>query len=128
MLFTPHLYSYKGTSGANLEYTPGNDREIYETYADIMYLAAINAWVLDGHGDLESFTPTRGDFHAWMQTNPREYGKVMAFAVEALSGKKLSDFIKENGAKKTETAEHEPSSDGKKKVWAWIGKILKRSS
>lgn len=123
MLFTPHLYSFRGQSGASLEYSPGNDREIYETYADIMFLAAINAWVLDGHGEADNVPFTRGDFHAWMQSEPHEFGKVMAFAIESLTGKTITEIAEQAKEQKLDPAE---ASDLKKKRSAWIGRRLRK--
>ena len=94
LLFTPHLYSYRGTAGATLalpaDELPEDEkvRETMSLYCDVFYLAALNAWELDGHeGD---FPRTRGDFHAWATAHPRAFGKAMAQCVEALTGKPLS--------------------------------------
>ena len=82
MLFTPHLYSYRGTAGATLD-LPSDDvpeddrlRATLSLYADVFYFAALNAWELDGH---EGET-----------THPRDFAKVMAQCVEALTGKPLN--------------------------------------
>lgn len=93
LLFTPHLYSYRGTAGATLalpsDELPEDEkvRETMSLYADVMFLAALNAWELDGHDG--EFPRTRGDFHAWATSNPRAFGRAMAQCVEALTGKPL---------------------------------------
>ena len=94
MLFTPHLYSYRGTAGATLD-LPSDDvpeddrlRATLSLYADVFYFAALNAWELDGHEGDAPFR--RGDFHEWATTHPRDFAKVMAQCVEALTGKPLN--------------------------------------
>lgn len=131
MLFTPHLYSFRGVQGTTLE--PQGDtgrREVFELYADIMFCAALNAWVLDGHGCPEDYPHTRGDFHEFMAAEPKEYGKALNFAVQAMTGKSIQDFIsdaskpKENGS-----AEPEEGKDGKKKArFRLTGRNARRSS
>ena len=75
MLFTPHLYSFKGLHGITFDAGQRTEREVFEVYADIMYCAALNAWVLDKDGDPDTFPHSRGDFHAWMTAEPKAYGK-----------------------------------------------------
>lgn len=109
LLFTPHLYAYKGTAGVTLA-LPGDEvpederlRDTLSLYADVMYLAALNAWELDGHdGDCPY---KRGDFHAWATEHPRDFGRAMAQCVEAMTGKTLAQTAQqqeqpEDGSKK----------------------------
>ena len=49
-LFTPHLFSYKDEKGLTLETDTSSFASVIEAYADIYYLAAINAWELDDKG------------------------------------------------------------------------------
>lgn len=133
MLFTPHLYSFKGLHGITFEADSSNQRQVFEVYADIMYCAALNAWVLDKDGDPDAFPYTRGDFHAWMTAEPRAYGKALQAAIEALTGKTLREVISsppggEQTAENGENADN-PADGSKKKVrTSWIGRLLRRSS
>lgn len=139
LLFTPHLFTFEGVQGASFERThiDGEDEArkstaVFELYADIMFAAALNAWVLDGCGDIEDAPFKRGDFHAFMTADPKNFGKVMNFALEALTGKSVQQLIKEASESK-ETTKDATSDDtaedgGKKKVrFGWITRRLKRS-
>lgn len=118
LLFTPHLFSFKENHGLTLEATAGDMMQIMEVYADIMFLAGINAWYLDGHGEPDSFPYTRGDFHEYMTIRPKVFAADVAFAVEALTGKRLG----ETGDVKDDA---EP---GKKKVFLRITRPSRPSS
>ena len=111
LLFTPHLYSFKGTSGVDFkaDNSVNGNLDALELYADIAYCAALNAWVLDGHGTADEFVHTRGDFHEWMMQRPKEFLQTMDFALMALTGKSLKDFEKED-------AGNADSDSDKKKV------------
>ena len=119
-LFTPHLFSFKEDRGLSLEVKEDNPLEIMEAYADVYFLAAINAWVLDGKGDADSFPYTRGDFHAYMTANPRVFGKAVDFAVEALTGKSVRDLSAEQV--KVDSGAVSGAKEGKKKRWRLIGR------
>lgn len=121
LLFTPHLYAYRGFSNVSLEFESGNNLEIMDTYKDIMFLAAVNAWELDGLGTKEDFPYKRGDFHEWAMLNPKEFGAAMAQAITGLTGKTIEELAKEH-EKKTGKAEA-----GKKKESATTGLPSKRS-
>ena len=124
-LFTPHLFSYKDEKGLSLE-TGGDAVQVMETYADIYYLAAINAWELDGKGAVEDFPFTRGDFHEYAAINPKGFGKDVDFAVVALTGKTAKELVGQQ--EKSENSGTSEAPEGKKKVFRWIGRRLKRSS
>lgn len=130
MLFTPHLYSFKGTQGVTFEVDDQNNTaEVIGIYADIMYCAALNAFVLDGRGNVEDFPHTRGDFHEFMVVNPQSFGKALNFALEALTGKSVKDFTK-NGEKSPAYANAgggEEEESKKKAHLRWSGLRLKRS-
>lgn len=127
MLFTPHLYSFKGTQGVDFQRKDGEltNAETFEVYADIMFCAALNAWVLDGLGTVEEFPATRGDFHAFMMVSPKEYGKALSFAVEALTGKRLKELV-EDAKKDPANLKPEDASEGKKKVRSTLTGTLAR--
>ena len=114
LLFTPHLYSYRGTAGATLalpsDELPEDEkvRETMSLYADVMFLAALNAWELDGHDG--EFPRTRGDFHAWATAHPRAFGRAMAQCVEALTGKPLG--AAKTDANSADGGEHHPDGIG----------------
>lgn len=116
MLFTPHLYSYKGTSGVTFDVRDDSVVAILESYADVMYCAALNAWELDGHGTADTFPHKRGDFHEWMAADAKAFGDAVNFAVAALTGKTAKELN-----------EQKPDDNGKKKLFTWIGRKLKRS-
>lgn len=120
LLFTPHLYSYKARTGITLEFDPKDNISLLSVYADLMYLAAVNAWELDGKGTLDDCPRTRADFHEWMMQSPEEFGRTVDFTVEALTGKPLKVYAEEVAGKDQE--------DGKKKRWAWITRRSRRSS
>lgn len=124
-LFTPHLFSYKEEKGLTLETDTGNFNTVVEAYADLYYLAAINAWELDGHGTSENFPLTRGDFHEYAAANPKAFAKDLDFAVSALTGKSAKELVSERVESAAE-AESGPS-DGKKKASPWIGRLLSHS-
>lgn len=118
-LFTPHLFSFKHFAGTTFEVDPERPVSSAEVFADIAYCAALNAWVLDGKGTQEEFPYTRGDFHEWMAAEPREFGRMVSFATEALTGKTVAEAAK---------AEEPAAEEGKKKHLTLIGRRSKRSS
>lgn len=120
-LFTPHLYSFRGVSGVSFELRDDTSIAVLELYADIIYCAALNAWVLDGHGPVEDFPHRRGDFHEWMTASPKEFSEVMSFAVEAFTGKPLKKFAKSKESK------IEEEEGGKKKRFSLFGKKSRSS-
>lgn len=124
-LFTPHLFSYKDEKGLTLE-TGSDAVQVMETYADLYYLAAINAWELDGKGTAEDFPYTRGDFHEYAAINPRVFGKDVDFAVVALTGRTAKELV--SAEEKVENSATSEAPESKKKAFRWIGRLLKRSS
>ena len=125
-LFTPHLFSFKDEFGFSLEVPADEPIRIMEAYADVYFLAAVNAWVLDGHGTQEDFPYTRGDFHEYMMANPRAFGKDVDFAVEALTGKRVKELTSEQ--EKAQESAGNGQETGKKKAFRWIGRRSSRSS
>lgn len=146
LLFTPHLFTFEGVQGASFERKGISDDEddgdelkkakktnaIFELYADIMFAAALNAWVLDGNGDVDNFPHKRGDFHAFMSADPQSFGNTLNFALEALTGKSVQQLVKDVSEAKESTKETKsddaPENGVKKKtVFGWIMRKLKRS-
>ena len=123
-LFTPHLFSFKEEFGLAIEADTNNLMEVLEAYADIYFLAAVNAWVLDGKGQAADFPYTRGDFHEYMAANPKPFAKDVDFAVQALTGKTAKELV--DGKKKRENSATSEAPEGKKKVFRWIGRLLRR--
>ena len=121
-LFTPHLYSFKGTQGIDFIARDDSVLASLELYADVIFCACLNAWVLDGHGEPEDFPHKRGDFHEWMAASPEDFGKAVNFAVEALTGKTLKELTAD-----VEKQTPEQREAGKKKVQRWIGRRSKPS-
>ena len=125
-LFTPHLFSYKDEKGLALEAETNNLNSVMEAYADIYYLAAINAWELDEKGTVDEFPHTRGDFHEYAAANPRVFAHDVDFAIRALTGKTAKELVA--AQEKVENSGTSEVPEGKKKVFRWIGRLLKRSS
>lgn len=94
LLFTPRLSLYQETVVALPELdADAGVLQVMERYADIMYFAALNAWELDGHGTVEDFPHRRGDFHGWMNADPKGFAKGVEFAVSALTGKSAKQLL-----------------------------------
>jgi hypothetical protein len=128
MLFTPRLYMFKGEQGVTLEADTTDMMQVYSLYADIMFLAALNLWTLEGN--LKDDAPfRRSDFHEYSAVNPKEFGKAMNFAIEALTGRQMKDFIAEQkNAQETGRKSAKTKGDDKKKdSFRWITRLLKRS-
>ena len=106
LLFTPRLSMYQGTV-APLPELAGDAGvvAVMERYADIMYFAALNAWELDGHGSVNDFPHTRGDFHGWMSADPRGFAEGVKFAVSALTGKTAGQLLAEEEKRREKAAE-----------------------
>ena len=124
MLFTPRLSMYQELA-APLPETGGRGDflPVMERYADIMYFAALNAWELDGKGTAEEFPLTRGDFHGWMQADPKGFAEGVRFAVQALLGKTAAQLSKEE-AKGPQNAEK--GAEDVKKKRSWIYRLMHR--
>lgn len=128
MLFTPHLYSFKGTQGVTFEVSDlNNTSEVVEAYADVLFCAALNAFVLDGNGSVEEFPYKRGDFHEFMMCQPESFGKALNFALEALTGKSVKEINSDaqKGAANANTGEE---TSKKKESTRWIGRRLRNFS
>ena len=123
-LFTPHLYSFASEKGIAFDADMEQMNALIETYADLYYLAAINAWELDGHGTMEDFPHTRGDFHALMQSDPKGFAKAVAFFVCALTGKTEKEMQAE--AKAAELKEKEETAEPVKKK-GFLCRLMSRS-
>lgn len=130
MLFTPHLYAYRGLSGASLEYTGGDNLAIMDTYKDVMYLAAVNAWELDGLGTKEDFPYKRGDFHEWATLHPKEFGAAMAQAMTGLTGKSMDELVEEAKKKtgKADAGKKKSATTGLPSKRSWWANVVSRWS
>ena len=101
LLVTPHMAVYEEDAGAKPITADASVQEVLFRYADLMYLAALNAWELDGHGTADDFPHKRGDFHAFMQADRRGFGEAMTFMVSAITGKTAKELkADEKAAKK----------------------------
>lgn len=112
MLFTPRLYSFKGAQGVTFE-CDGTQAAVLAMYADIMFCAALNHWTLT-HREDEVCPYTRMQFHEWSAVNPKEYAKVILFAMQLLSGKTARQIAEET-RKEQETAEEPKEPEAVKK-------------
>lgn len=125
VLFTPRLYSFKGMEGVDFTADKSEAGSVFALYADIIYCAALNLWTLQGN-DADEFPHHRADFHEFSMADPKAFGKVVNFALEALTGKGLKDFASE-GEKVAETGENQPEEVKKKKSSLWTMLRLRRS-
>jgi hypothetical protein len=95
-----------------------------------MYLAAKNAWELDGKGLAEDFPHKRGDFHGWMVADPKGFAKAVRFLVCALLGKTAQQLAEEARMKKdSPDGEQGQQTDEEtvKKKGCWLSRIMGRS-
>jgi len=138
LLFTPHLFTFEGVQGASFERdtVEGDEKKtsvaVFELYADIIFAAALNAWVLDGCGSIEDAPFKRGDFHAFMTAEPKSFGKTLNFAVEALTGKSVQSMLKDAVEAKQTAKDAKPDGSAaeevkKKRFFGWITRKSKRS-
>lgn len=125
VLFTPRLYSFKGKEGVDFTADKSDAGSVFALYADIIYCSALNLWTLQGN-DADEFPHHRADFHEFSMADPKAFGKVVNFALEALTGKGLKDFASE-GEKVAETGENAPTEVKKKKPSLWTILRLRRS-
>ena len=122
LLFTPRVSVYQETVGPLPDVTGESDfLRVMERYADIFYFAALNAWELDGHGTVEDFPHKRGDFHGWMNADPKGFGATVRFAVSALTGKPMSQIEKE-----AQNKDGKPAEEVKKKRRSWLSRLMRR--
>ena len=146
LLFTPHLFTFEGVQGASFERKGVSEavdesdllarakktNTVFELYADVMFAAALNAWVLDGCGDVEDFPHKRGDFHAYMTADPESFGKTLNFALEALTGKTVQQLVESASETKADVkdakSDDAPDNGVKKKTFfGWITRKSKHS-
>ena len=113
LLFTPRLFEFKTTT---MDFSGGDATKVVAMYADLAYCAALNVWTLN-ENDVADYPLTRVDFHEWAAQEPKEFGKVMKIALEALTDKSLDDLLKEK---------QEPTQEVKKKTFSWITRLLRR--
>ena len=113
LLFTPRLSLYQ-QSVAPLPELDGDATviQVMERYADIMYFAALNAWELDGHGTVEDFPRTRGDFHGWMSADPKGFAEGVKFAVCALTGKTAEQLTRDEAKARNSADKPATPADG----------------
>lgn len=128
LLFTPRLYCFKGLQGVTLSGDTTDLPQVFSLYADILFCAALNAWTLEGN-EIEGAEFKRADFHEFSASNPQAFGKAIDFALKALSGKSLKDFIGEN--KKAAENENKAANEGeqvkKKSLFRLIMERLRHS-
>ena len=131
MLFTPRLYTFKGTEGVTFEQEGEGMVAIHSLYADVMYCAAMNHWTMTHTAD-EAFPYDRMDFHEFSMLNRKSFEKALIFAMETLSGKSVRELM-ESAKKSAENAKESASGDKeqrdvkKKSLCGWITNLLRRS-
>ena len=130
MLFTPRLYTFKGTEGVTFEQEGEGMVAIHSLYADVMYCAAMNHWTMTHTAD-EAFPYDRLDFHEFSMLNRKSFEKALIFAMETLSGKSVRELM-ENAKKTAENAKELESDTNvqegvkKKRPFGWIMNLLRR--
>lgn len=84
VLFTPGIFIQ--AQDHKLDITRGGNTafEVMAVYADILYCAACNYWVIDGN-DMADAPFTRADFHTFHTDNPQEYVRVAELALIAFA-------------------------------------------
>ena len=108
LLVTPHMSVYEAGAGLAPLPADADARAVMYRYADLMYLAALNAWELDGHGTAEDFPHSRGDFHGFMQADRKGFAAAMTFMVSAITGKTIQELeAAEKAAKKADVGTNE---------------------
>ena len=123
LLFTPHLYSYKGRGGISFEATQQDARQMAEYFADLLYCAALNAWEIDEGMDPDTAPFKRGDFHALIVGAPKVFRESIDFALHALTGKTARELAEDAKVEK------EGGADAKKKLLSHLtGKRSRPSS
>ena len=133
MLVTPRISLYQHEIPALPEMSGGEEETkavLMERYADLMYIAALNAWEIDGKGLAEDFPHKRGDFHGWMVSDPEGFAKAVKFLVCALLGKTAQQLAEEAKMKKDSAeGEKQQETDEKtvKKKSRWLSRIMGRS-
>lgn len=116
LLFTPRLYMFKGEQGATLDNDTQDLMQVYALYADLMFCAALNLWTLEGKDKAEA-PFRRADFHEFSAANPKAFGKALDFALEALTGKSMGEYVAESkkaletGRKSAKNAETSKKKD-----------------
>ena len=128
LLVTPHMAVYEEEAGTRPISEDANPAEVMARYADLMYLAAINAWELDGHGTMEDFPRKRGDFHAFMQSDRKGFGEAMTFLVSALTGKSVKQLEEEERERRKKAEEGKPQEEGEPvKKKCFLCRLMSRS-
>ena len=115
LLVTPHMAVYEKAAGIPPLAEDADTVQVMCRYADLMYMAALNAWELDGRGTMEDYPIKRGDFHAFMQADRKGFAAAVSFLVSALTGKTVKELEKEKPAEEPERKEGEAAEPVKKK-------------
>ena len=112
LLATPALFGIAAKRGMTIEADTKNISDVYNAYAKLIYLAALNAWEVRrfDRPEIGEFKYALMDFVEWASTNAVEFGKTINFVLYALTGKELKDYATE-GAKASETAEESAKTE-----------------
>ena len=135
LLATPALFGIAKRRGMTIEADTKNVSDVYNAYAKLIYLSALNAWEVRRFDkpEIGEFKYTLMDFVEWASTNAEEFGKTINFVLCALTGKELKDYATE-GAKASETAEESAKTESegesvkKKSSFGLITRLLRRFS
>lgn len=127
LLVTPHMSVYEADAGIKPIGKDASVQEVMFRYADLMYLAALNAWELDGHGTREDFPVARGDFHGFMQADRKGFAQTVTFLVSALTGKTVRELEEERKkAEESAPAEDAGENGEQEKKKTFLSRITRR--
>ena len=128
LLVTPHMAVYEKDAGIAPMREDAGPLEMMFRYADLMYLAALNAWELDGHGTAEDFPHSRGDFHGFMQADRKGFAQTVTFLVSALTGKSVKELEAEEKERREKKAAEQGEGEKKKTSRSLITRLSRSSS
>ena len=84
VLFSPSIFTIAQDHKLDITRSASTAFEVMAAYADILYCAACNYWVIDGN-DMEDAPFTRVDFHTFHAENPQEFVRVSELAIKAFA-------------------------------------------
>lgn len=118
VLLTPSLYKIAKERGWMIK-TSQDVEDIQSAYIKLFYAGLLNALEVRkfDNPDTKDTDITLIDIEVWAAQNPKEFGKLVVIAVEALTGKSLKNLVEEKEAEKKK----------KSSIWFWITKKLRNS-
>lgn len=84
LLFSPSIFTIAQDHKLDITRSGSTAFEVMAAYADILYCAACNYWVIDGN-EMADAPFTRVDFHTFHANNPQEFIRVSELAITAFA-------------------------------------------